>query len=597
MKINKIKINSYGNLNNKELELNKLNIIYGKNESGKSTLLNFIISILYGISKNKNGKDISDYERYTPWNGEEFSGKLLYELENKNKYEVFRNFDKKNPEIYDENGKELTKEFNIDKKLGNQFFYDQTKIDRDTLISTVITNQREIRLDNNSQNILIQKVANLAESGDEEVSYKKAIAKLDKSLLTEIGTDKSQDRPINISKKNIINYENKLNEINEAKIFKYNIEEKNKEINNKLIKKNKNKLIFNEIKGILNKNDEENEKIKIKNKIIEENNAKIEKNRLEKNKLEKNKNKKLNIIIFILLIFTNIINFILIKNKIINIIIFLLIPIFIIYYIINNKRNNSNYINTQNKILEKNNDDLIKEVEVLKNNLIKENELEKNKLIEKYGQEIKDLFNSNINLIIENNNEEINNLNLELHKLELDQNSIEPKLEELAYTEEILEQEKEHLKNLEAKSEEYDIVRELLNEAYEEMKGNVTPKFDKSLSKNIEKFSNGKYKKVILNDGLFVELDNGQYTSIENLSIGTIEQIYLSLRLSVIDEISSEKLPIMLDEAFAYYDNERLKSALELLSNAENQVIIFTCNNREKEILEKMNKEYNFIEL
>ena len=78
MKIKNIKINSYGNLQNKEINLKeKINIIYGKNESGKSTLLNFIINSFYGISKNKKGKEISDYEKYMPWNGEEFSGKYL----------------------------------------------------------------------------------------------------------------------------------------------------------------------------------------------------------------------------------------------------------------------------------------------------------------------------------------------------------------------------------------------------------------------------------------------------------------------------------------------------------------------------------------
>ena len=57
MKINKIKINSYGKIKNKEIKLNNnLNIIYGKNESGKSTILNFIFNILYGIQKIKMEK-------------------------------------------------------------------------------------------------------------------------------------------------------------------------------------------------------------------------------------------------------------------------------------------------------------------------------------------------------------------------------------------------------------------------------------------------------------------------------------------------------------------------------------------------------------
>ena len=71
MKINSLKLNSYGNLNNKDIEFDKVNIVYGKNESGKTTLLSFIQNIIFGISKTKDGKSISDYDRYLPWNGKE----------------------------------------------------------------------------------------------------------------------------------------------------------------------------------------------------------------------------------------------------------------------------------------------------------------------------------------------------------------------------------------------------------------------------------------------------------------------------------------------------------------------------------------------
>ena len=213
MKIDNLKINNFGNLNSKDISLKKLNIIFGKNESGKSTLLNFVINILYNISKNKNGKNISDYDKYFPWNENDFSGKIIYELDNKNKYEVFRNFNKKNPEIYDENGNDISNKFNIDKKIGNLFIIEQLKIDKETLMSTVVASQNETKIDGEKQNLLIQKVSNLVESGDEDISYKKAINTLDKLLLTEVGTDKSQDRPINIAKKNIIKYKNELDEI------------------------------------------------------------------------------------------------------------------------------------------------------------------------------------------------------------------------------------------------------------------------------------------------------------------------------------------------------------------------------------------------
>jgi len=84
LKIKKLKINGFGNLEGKKIEFNRnINIIYGKNEAGKSTLLKFIIDMFYGISKNKRGKDITDFEKYTPWKASEFSGKLNYELDNR----------------------------------------------------------------------------------------------------------------------------------------------------------------------------------------------------------------------------------------------------------------------------------------------------------------------------------------------------------------------------------------------------------------------------------------------------------------------------------------------------------------------------------
>lgn len=53
-------------------------------------------------------------------------------------------------------------------------------------------------------------------------------------------------------------------------------------------------------------------------------------------------------------------------------------------------------------------------------------------------------------------------------------------------------------------------------------------------------------------------------------------------------------MPIILDEAFAYYDEERLANILTYLREEfkDNQIIIFTCTDREKKILEKQNIPY-----
>lgn len=55
----------------------------------------------------------------------------------------------------------------------------------------------------------------------------------------------------------------------------------------------------------------------------------------------------------------------------------------------------------------------------------------------------------------------------------------------------------------------------------------------------------------------------------------------------MIDDLSNEKMPIILDEAFAYYDDDRLENIIKFLSDnmKDHQVIIFTCTKREQEIL------------
>ena len=66
-------------------------------------------------------------------------------------------------------------------------------------------------------------------------------------------------------------------------------------------------------------------------------------------------------------------------------------------------------------------------------------------------------------------------------------------------------------------------------------------------------------------------------------SDGTVDQVYLALRLAVAEELTPDA-PLILDDALVRFDDKRLAAALEILSEtAENkQVILFTCQSREK---------------
>ena len=225
MKIKNIKVNAYGNIENKDINLEEgINIIHGANESGKSTLLNYIISIFYGISRNKDGKALSDYEKYKPWNSNEFSGRISYKLENGEKYEIFRDFNKKNPKIYNDKLEDISDRFETDKKDGSKFFIEQTGIDKQMYLSTVVSTQEEVRLDEKNQNMLIQKIANLAGTGEDNVSYKKALIKLQEKIRDEIGTNKTSQKPINIIEKEIVEINNKIVETEKYRNRKYEID-------------------------------------------------------------------------------------------------------------------------------------------------------------------------------------------------------------------------------------------------------------------------------------------------------------------------------------------------------------------------------------
>lgn len=654
MKINKIKINSYGKLKEKEIKLKDgINIIYGKNESGKSTLLNFIVNSFYGISKNKKGKEYSDVEKYTPWLGEEFSGKLEYELNNKNKYEIYRDFKKKNPKIFNENMEDISKEFNIDKSKGNEFFYEQTKVDKELFLSTVVVGQQEVKLGKQEQNILVQKIANLVGTGDDNVSYKRAMDRINRRLLDEIGTQRSREKPINIINKKIEDLEQKKQELEKYEDIKYEIEENKNKLEEEISDLNNKNNLLKEIKIINEKEKIEKEKIKIKENIKKEN---IEKIKLIKEKINKIKNenknifeinnektknnKKINneknklnkkiIIVFIFLLIINFLQFIFIKNKLINYIFLLTVPMTLIYFIISKNKLNKkikkqkkidennlkniekinleiNNLNNEINLLEKNNNNLEKEINNLKSNLNLKINLEKEKIKNKYLNKIEksEIINfinlENINYEIEKLQNEINNKKIRSHTLELDKKNIEPKLDNLSKIEEELVNNNERMSTLNKLNLSFELAKEILAESYEEMRNTVTPKFTQELSKNISEITEKKYSKIMFNDeqGLIVELESGNYVPASKLSIGTIDQLYLSLRLSMIDELSEENLPIILDEAFAYYDTERLTNILKYLDEKykTHQIILFTCTNREKEILEKIKVPYNLIEL
>lgn len=702
LKIDNIKINAYGNIEDKEIDFKDgINIVYGKNESGKSTILSYIMNTLYGISKNKDGKTISDYDRYKPWNNTEFSGRLSYKLDNGEKYEVFRDFNKKNPKIYNEKLEDITKQFDIDKKDGSKFFQEQTGIDKQMYLSTVVSMQQEIRLDEKNQNMLIQKIANLAGTGEDNVSYKKALTKLQEKIRDEIGTNKTTQKPINILEKEILEINQKLEEIKPYQNKKYDIDIEKYNINNSIKELEVEKEILLQLKNGIEEGNDYKKQIEIGENNKKENTFKLQSLKNEQELIEKqiknaeneisqseNKignhrkeqeyidkeienrkndingtqpqetNKKLiYVIIGALFIVLTIVSLISLKNYILAGITGILFILDAIIGISRAKRQHNNSIKKTNEI-NKENAKKGKELEEKKNSILQKislelQELEKQKsnerelsnkksmiqgqiiLLEKNNEQIEINLNeiekklkeqgvnqkqniieayqdrissSKIEQILQNSNyslalneleNKINDKKIKLKGLEIEEKTIIPQLDNMVNLKEQLQLNEEKHKQLKEKEEIINIAIDNLSEAYEQMKNTITPKFTNNLSSSIEEITNKKYNKVTINDenGMLVENSRGEYIEADKLSTGTIDQLYLALRLSMINDLSKETLPIILDESFAYFDNTRLETVLQYLNEKikGNQIIIFTCTNREKEILNNLNIEHNLI--
>lgn len=146
---------------------------------------------------------------------------------------------------------------------------------------------------------------------------------------------------------------------------------------------------------------------------------------------------------------------------------------------------------------------------------------------------------------------------------------------------------------------------DILEEAAIEIKREFAPSLNRELGSIAGLITQDKYSEVRADDSLILktlEPDTGRIVEAPSLSGGTVEQLYLALRLALAKTIedSGEVLPLIMDEVFAHYDDQRVLSTLKMLFelSKERQIIFFTCKDREMEAaLEIFGKDLNIIKL
>ena len=133
------------------------------------------------------------------------------------------------------------------------------------------------------------------------------------------------------------------------------------------------------------------------------------------------------------------------------------------------------------------------------------------------------------------------------------------------------------------------LAEETLEKTAAEMGDQTAGILNRRASEIFAAFTDGAYRSLRMDGERHLSVWDGvRNIPAERLSRGTVEQIYLAVRLAAADILLEEPVPVILDDVFAFYDDKRLESALKWLSSQRKQVIIFTCHKREEEIAKRV---------
>ena len=201
MRIKKININGFGKFEDRLFLLKPgMNVFYGCNEAGKSTLQSFIRGMLYGLKGGKRSKDgaLPPLKQYKPWTAKAYGGILEYELDNGKTYTVARNFDRNTVTVYDEYSNNITGSFPAGREEGVKFAEQHLGLPESCFERTVFIGQMQSILNNEGKKVIAERLANIKQTGDEEISFRKAMEALKEAQLFYVGSERTTTRPLNI---------------------------------------------------------------------------------------------------------------------------------------------------------------------------------------------------------------------------------------------------------------------------------------------------------------------------------------------------------------------------------------------------------------
>ncbi len=141
-----------------------------------------------------------------------------------------------------------------------------------------------------------------------------------------------------------------------------------------------------------------------------------------------------------------------------------------------------------------------------------------------------------------------------------------------------------------------------IEDAIEIIEENFAPLLSDTIGKYLARFTKGRYDTIKVRKDLNFKVELQDSKRLETrpyFSLGTLDQIYFSMRLGVLDAMQKTTAPLFLDDAFTAYDTQRLDEVLNVLNDfqKDRQILLFTCHQRERERLTKQTIKHHFVQL
>ena len=656
LQLYKLQLSNFGKFHEKTIELREgINLIYGDNEAGKSTIHSFIRGMFFGIEKLRGRASKDDtYLKYQPWDTPGvYSGSMDFEVEGKT-YRILRNFDKntKNCSVLDlETGRELSLQPDELRKLYGG-------LTEASYRNTISIEQLKARTDQELVEEIRNYITNLSLSKSNEVDVTKALSYLqDRRKEIEVQQISSKLAALEEEITLGLACETKIDGLTiQLKVVEETLRvfQKKKELDGESIEELEGFASMEAYHTYLDQFPAIQEKYRSYCERVNQNKVLMEKQSILQNQLQEQEDNKNNLIaqkdidiqtqekrnlayciipamigVFGTLFFFG-------KSSIMVGICTAITLISGIMYLRLSHRTSIKQLELDHDVKKKQEQALRREMTLENMYKQKRDYQEQITLLEEkiviLQHEILDYRKQSLNLI---NGEkfEVQVLNdsvmriLEQHILQhkqriarnqemttreyessrIQKEKLNWELNTLEGNEEILLQNKELQKDLVRRKNESELELAAIKLAVETINNlsvDIHDSFGRELNQLVSgiagKVTDGKYSDIKIDEKLNIKVGHkDNFVLLDKLSAGTIEQLYFALRIAISNLVYGEGvMPILLDDCFSLYDDNRIKATLESLSNDRTgQILLFTCHGREKAILDQMKINYHYIDI